>query len=199
MKETLTFFLLLALGLGSCVDDEACVREVSYIRAIPVFDALDRHRMPVYNTKIASVSNPGKGLWQDDLLYLEDKDLGIHIYSTQEQIDPDHLTFIRIPGIRDFFLDGHQLIVNSYYDILSIDIQDPKRATLINRDENAIPIPFYNAQGLPVVGFQFNEFTEKVNCQSPFYDDEIYFFDEDNELIAPTSIPSFLRNQKTKN
>ena len=200
MKETLTVFLLFfALYLGSCVDDDTCIREVTYIRAQPVFAALEQYRLPIYNTNIDAITNPGKGVSRDNLWYVEDTDLGIHIFSNKGSSPPVHINFIRIPGIRDFFLEDNLLIVNSYYDILSIDIQDPTKAQLIRRNENAFPIPFYNYNGLPVVGFQFNEITEKVDCQSPFYDEEIYFFDAHNELIAPTTIPSFLLRQKTKN
>lgn len=199
MKETLTAALLVFLFcfLGSCVE-ENCVREVTYNRATPVFDNLAKYRIPVFSTRIADIINPGMVIKKGNLIFLEDINLGIHILSLGGDDPPQHLSFIRIPGISEFMLTENTLIVNSYYDILSIDISIPNKAKLISRDEMAFPIPFYNEAGLPVIGFHLNQVTKRVDCHSPFYDNEIYFFDAHDQLIAPTTIPSFLTTQKPK-
>ncbi|MCB0664624.1 MAG: hypothetical protein KDC80_02325 [Saprospiraceae bacterium] len=196
MRETLLFALLLFYTLLVSCDDQICLREVTYVRASPIFAPLEDLRKEVSNTKIADIKNPGKVVLKEELLFVQDIDRGIHIYDYIENDSiKKHLNFISIPGVRDFLLKGNYLVVNSYYDILTIDVRDPERAFLQFREKSAFPIPFYNDSGLPVIGFKLNDYTEKVDCQSPLYDDEIYFFDAFGNLIAPTSIPSFLLSQ----
>lgn len=198
MKETLTSLLLCfaSLQLSSC-NKESCLREVTYTKALPVFDDLEKHRMPIYNTRIARVTNPGKVIIKGDILFLEDLGLGLHIFDSKDLSDAGHISFIRIPGVRDFLLEDQKLIVNNFYDILTLDISRPDHVRLLSRDNLAIPIPFFNTAGLPVIGFKFEEVSEKVDCQSPFFDDEIYFFDAKNQTVAPATIPSFLRTDKS--
>lgn len=197
MKETLTSLLLCITSLlvYSC-DKESCFREVTYTSALPVFDDLEKHRMPIYTTRIARVTNPGKVLIKSDLLFLEDRALGVHIFKSKDLSDSSHISFIRIPGIRDFLLEDDLLVVNNFYDIITLDISHPKQVKLLSRDKLAIPIPFFNAAGLPVIGFKFEEVSEKVDCQSSFYDDEVYFFDDKNQIVVPTTMPSFLLTDK---
>lgn len=192
MKETLPLFLLFySLLWGSC-DDQLCLREVTYVRAMPVFASLEELRRDLSNTRIAEILNPGKMIRRNRLLFVADIDRGIHIFNPGKNSSREHINFISIPGIRDFLIDEYTLVANSYYDILTIDIQNPETAQLIQREKSAFPIPFYNDRGQPVVGFQLSEYTEKVHCDSPLYDGEIYFFDALGNMIAPTTIPSFL-------
>ncbi|MBK8502523.1 MAG: hypothetical protein IPL46_10085 [Saprospiraceae bacterium] len=198
MKGTLTSLLscITFLLVYSC-NKESCFREVTYTRALPVFDDLEKHRIPIYNTRIAKVINPGKALIKNDLLCLEDRGLGVHIFKSKDLSDSGHISFIRIPGIRDFLLEDDLLVVNNFYDIITLDISKPNQVKLLSRDKLAIPIPFFNSAGLPVIGFKFEEVSEKVDCQSSYYDDEVYFFDDKNQIVAPTTIPSFLLTDKT--
>ncbi len=198
MKETLPIlFCFTSLFLISC-EKEACLREVTYTIGSPVFDDLQKHRIPIKNTPQADVFRPGKIEIAGDHIFLQDEGAGIHIYSQKDKADPLHINFIHIPGNQEFFLEDDLLIANNFYDILTIDISDPGNPRLVKRAEIAIPIPFYNHQGLPVIGFKLLEISEKVDCQSPFFDDQIYFLNDEQKIVSPTIIPSFLTNFKLK-
>lgn len=198
MKEILPIlFILTSLFLISC-EKEACLREVTYTIGSPVFDDLQKHRIPVNNIPEVDVIRPGKIEIAGDYIFLQDEGAGIHIYFQKDMADPLHINFIRIPGNQEFFIEDDQLIANNFYDILTINISDPVNTHLVKRAEIVIPIPFYNHQGLPVIGFKLLEISEKVDCQSPFFDDEIYFLNDDQKIVSPGIIPSFLTNFKLK-
>ncbi|MCB0687036.1 MAG: hypothetical protein KDC53_10935, partial [Saprospiraceae bacterium] len=146
MKETLTLLwaAVLYLALGSC-DDETCEREVTYTKATPVFGQIDKYRLPITNTRIAPIVNPGHYILIDTILFVLDIDRGIHVVSSQNS---QHINYINIPGIREFVIEDDTLVANSYYDVLQIDIARPQHAKLIYREEEAFPIPFYNERGL---------------------------------------------------
>jgi hypothetical protein len=198
MKETLPIlFCFTSLFQISC-EKESCLREVTYTIGSPVFDDLQKHRIPINNIPEADVIKPGQIEIAGDYIFLQDEGAGIHIYFQKDMADPLYINFIRIPGNQEFFLEGDLLIANNFYDILTINISDPGNPHLVKRAEIAIPIPFYNHQGLPVIGFKLLEISEKVDCQSAFFDDEIYFLNDEQKIVSPGMIPSFLTNSKLK-
>lgn len=199
MKETLPIlFCFTSLFLISC-EKESCLREVTYTIGSPVFDDLQKYRIPINKIPQADIIRPGKIEIAGEYIFLQDEGAGIHIYLQKDTADPLHINFICIPGNQDFFLEEDLLIANNFYDILTINISDPDNPHLVKRAEIAIPIPFYNHRGLPVIGFKLLEISEKVDCQSTFFDDEIYFLNDEQKIVSPTMIPSFLANFKLKN
>ena len=85
---------------------------------------------------------------QDTFFYLLDVRKGIHVFSVADPADPVALTFWSIPAIGDFTISNNRLYVDSWKDLVTIDIVDKYQIREINRQTGAFePLlfpPLYN-------------------------------------------------------
>ncbi len=178
---------LVTFGLLSCTKD-ICNREVTYTKATAIYEDLDNLRLPIVSDYQAEIIQPSKIFVSGDYLFVSEEDHGIHILDNTDTRNPRQMNFIAIPGNKDLIIKDDRLLADSYYDILVIDVQDPLNPRLLSRNEEVFPVSFHNGEDV-LVGFKYEEVTERVDCQSRFFDGEMFFFDHNNNLIAPAAVP----------
>jgi hypothetical protein len=170
---------------------DICQREVTYIKGIPIYQDLDALRIPVVNRAPIEITQPGRIFVSGHLLFVSEEDLGIHVIDNQDPTAPQPINFIPVPGNNELVvLDNDRLLVDSYYDILVLDVSDPRQVKELSRNEAVFPMPERNVEGHVLTGFDFVQVTEKVDCRSLFFDDQVYYFDHNDQVIAPTAVPT---------
>src|SRR5688500_3063171 len=110
---------------------------------------------PVYADKAVVLSNvksgpveemvkPGKIFIRGNYLFINEVNKRVHIYNNSNPSSPQPVSFISIPGNIDVASSGYYLYADMYTDMLTIDIQDPLNAKLVDTNLNVFPERNYN-------------------------------------------------------
>ena len=87
-----------------------------------------------------SLESPGKIYVYENLLLINDKSKGIHIYDNTNTKNPIHLSFISIPGNMDFSVNEGMIYADNITDMVIIDITNPASPVFTNRIDNVFPV-----------------------------------------------------------
>ncbi len=194
MKKLILFFLPTLFVFHSCSKDFGSV-EVTYTKATAIYGDLDEIRQLPLIATAKEVVNPGKIFVGENLLLIGEEKEGIHVIDNIDPANPKVKYFINIPGNREFYVHGHSIYAESYYDMLKIDISNINQPFLETRIENAFAQDFKNVEGKALIGFDFEVVTEKMDEDNDIYQQiwgaqEFYYFDYANQLIPPSAVPS---------
>ena len=194
MKNPLIVLTLVAVFLISCNEDFG-TKSISYTKAIATYGSLDDIRATPLVAPSRPLSDAGKIFISSDIILIGEEGLGIHVYDNTNPENPQNKLFINIPSNREFYVEGDFLFAESMYDMLKINISNPFQPRLVTRIENAFANPIYNDLNLALIGFEYEEVTEEVEINSPFFqeewnDDGVFYFDFKESLIPPSAVPS---------
>jgi len=118
-------------------------RRLGYFNADPVYLSYDALRTSV---RVVPGEQPikkaGKIFVDDTYLYVNDRNRGVHIYDHSDPNSPKALGFIEIPGNVDLAVKGATLFVDSFIDLVVIDLQHFPEITISKRVTDIFP---YNA------------------------------------------------------
>ena len=202
MKKLLPTLLgLSVLFLAACTKDFGTV-EVTYQKATAVYGDLEEQRDLPLLAEARPIENAGKVFVAPDMLLIGEEGTGIHIVDNSDPKNPVNLSFVQIPGNREFYVDGITLYAESLYDMLKLDISDMNNPKLISRVKDAFADSqnFQDNDGNTLLKFDFEEVTEKVTEDSEIYQQlwghqEVYYFDFASKIIPPSQVPvSFAGN-----
>ena len=197
MRKLLLLLLPISvLMLPSCTKDFGTV-EVTYTKATAIYGDLDEVRNTELIAAAQPIENAGKIFVAENLLLIGEEEKGIHIVDNTNPENPTNLSFINIPGNREFFVAGNTLYAESYYDMVKIDISNKNQPKLISRVKDAFKgeQDFENANGQRLIGFEFELVTEKVNEDSEIYQQlwghqDVYYYDYADRIIPPSQVPT---------
>ena len=196
MKKLLYLLLPISfLVFHSCTKDFSSV-EVTYTKATAKYSDLSELRSTPLIGVVQKVENPGKIFVSENLLLIGEEGKGIHVIDNSDPTNPQTTLFLNVPGNREFYVEGDQIFAESHYDMLKIDISNTAQPVLVSRVENAFAQDLINDKGEVLVGFDFEEVTEKMNSDSDIYQQiygrphEYFYFDYANQLIPPSAVPS---------
>lgn len=127
-------------GMASCTKSDFPFYSGSGQR--PVYVDLATARM-IGNEAPRPVVQGGTIVLKDTLLFQLDYGQGIHISDVSDPTNPVALTFIHIPAITAFALDGSFLFVDNWQDLVTLDITDLLQVVVLSRQENVFePLMF---------------------------------------------------------
>jgi hypothetical protein len=128
MKTIFTFSMSLILGFAllmtGCQQD-TCTRTQEYTAYVPVYKLLEEMRVPVKYEGPVELTNPGKIYYYNGYLFINEQNSGIHIFDDKDPSNPVNIGFLNIPGNLDMAVHDHFLYVDSYLDLVAIDITNP--------------------------------------------------------------------------
>lgn len=156
------FFL--GLSLSGCLQDE-CDATRTYIRWDPVYISAKTLRAEVEMTAPRSLENTGKIYYYRDLLLINEFEEGIHFFDNSDPTNPQALSFLPIPGNVDMSIRNNHLYVDSYVDLLTFDISDPRNPELVNRMEEVFNFYGFSDERGYIVGYQETDITETISCE----------------------------------
>ncbi len=138
MKRSIPYLLLiLILGLSSC-EDKGQDDLQEYLIAVPITMSTEDFRNSVDIISPLPIQESGKIYAYQQLLFVNDKHLGIHIIDNSNPASPQKKAFIKIPGNVDIAVKNNYLYADSIRDLLVFDISDINNISLVNRLENVL-------------------------------------------------------------
>ncbi|MEM9987362.1 MAG: hypothetical protein AAF804_19895, partial [Bacteroidota bacterium] len=142
MKRTNLILLLLissvALFITSCIQDQ-CARTITAITMEPVYAQMDDLRDDVASAPAQELKNPGKLYFKDNYVFIAEINEGVHIIDNSDPNSPQNVSFIKVPGVRDMAVKGNVMYVDSYLDLVSIDVSDPFSIREVGRQKDVFP------------------------------------------------------------
>lgn len=178
MKKHIILLLALFLLIGySCEDKHMHV----FIANSPIYMSYDDLALAVKQSNAKPLKNPGKLYFKDDYIFIIEELEGIHIIDNSNPSNPVNQTFIEIPGAADIAISGTHLYVDSFVDLISLDISNLDNIIETNRNKKVFPyiLPPYNEdyplamideeKGV-VVGWEVKSVREEIgNTYYPVY------------------------------
>ncbi len=132
----LTMAVMLAASLSGC-DKEKITHTYTWYE--PVYRTLPEVRAEMKSSPAREIKNPGKIYIYGNYIFLNEIDEGIHIYDNTQPTSPKNIAFVPIPGNQDIAVRNNILFADSYSDLVTFDINDPKNVFAIKFAENAFP------------------------------------------------------------
>lgn len=176
--HNLFLFLLLGLGLTSCLEDQ-CDATWVYTRYDPIWVTKAEMRQPIERTTAREMANPGKIYYYQDVLLVNEYREGIHVIDNSDPANPQFLSFIDIPGNVDMAIRNNVLYADNYVDLVALDISDPRNPAYLSRTEDVFPsLGFDEARG-HLVEYRATQVEEEVPCDENrgniFWMDDVAF------------------------
>lgn len=141
----------LSVGLAFCVIFASCFRTApapppkKVWGQKPVYTADTSYRTIAYIPTALPVVNAGKIYVKDNLIYQCETGKGIHIIDNTNSANAKRIAFLSVKGSEEISIKGNLLYTNNYYDLVTIDISDPKKSRIVARNKNA----FYTSSSQP--------------------------------------------------
>jgi hypothetical protein len=163
MLKTLIAFLLLTVVLSSCWDlgrrPNKNPRKVLGYK--PVYST-DPSLLRVQAMGPQAVQFAGKIYVKNNLIFQNDLGYGIHVIDNTNPASATRIGFIRVIGNTEMSIKGNYLYVNSFTDLVVVDVSDWQNVTEVKRIQQAfsqaggtrnfIPLPehrvYYECAGL---------------------------------------------------
>lgn len=137
LLHVLFFYIVLTLAmvfLGGCTD--VCETKNSYTYYEPIYTSLNDLRASVKQEAPRDLEQLGKLYLKSGYLYLSEPGLGLHVIDNRDPKNPTNVSFINVPGTRGLSAKGNYLYVDSYLDLVVLDISDPENIAEANRLNN---------------------------------------------------------------
>lgn len=142
----LSALLGLSLFFESC--DDICEEQYAYSYYEPVYTSLADIRSGIEVDEPRSITNVGKIYFKDGYLFVNEPGEGIHIIDNRDPENPQHKSFIVIPGNSELAIRNNILYVDSYIDLVGLDISNLENIVEVSRLENVFSQ--YNSFGFYV-------------------------------------------------
>jgi len=147
--------LIAGLGIVSisgsytyCEDSEGNGCEVIY-DAEPVYMSYEELRTSAIRVQPNEpLTKTGKIYLYQNYLLVNSPNEGVHVYDNSDKQNPTHLAFINIPGNIDIAVKQDYLYVDSYVDLVVLDISDMSNIREVHRVTDIFPYNPY--QNVPV-------------------------------------------------
>lgn len=137
MKRILIISLgIIALMLDGCRKPEEEIIREGYT---PIY----LNKQDAYNIRFIppkAVEYPGKIYVKDSLIYLVEKNEGIHVIKNSDPRNPEIIGFLKIGGIKNLSIKSYMLYAENFTDIVAIDISNIESPKVLKRIKNINPI-----------------------------------------------------------
>jgi len=133
LKLTLFFGILLFISCNR-VDDE----DIFVVDGLkPVYSTTNWQEITV--TGPQGIEHLGKIYYKDGILYVNERNKGIHVVDDNDPFNINALKFINIPGNRDIAIKGNILYADNGKDLVALDISNFDDIKVVNRISNVYP------------------------------------------------------------
>ena len=109
----------------------------------PIYLSYEELRSAIESVGSQSLHEPGKIYLKDNYVFLNERNVGIHVIDNSNPNNPVKISFINIPGNIDMAIRGNILFVDSYIDLAALDISDIRHVREVKRIKNAFPERYY--------------------------------------------------------
>lgn len=176
------FSCCLLFGFSSCLEDE-CEDTVLFRGMEPVTITAEEWRSEVFIVDTPGDVCEASGFYvYEDYLYMIENGEGLHLFDNADANNPRPVGFIPITGSQGLAARNDLLYVNQYTDLLTFDVSDPAKPTLVSRTEDVFGTQsvflFQMNDGRFVTSFVPTEEFRTFDCSGPsgaFWDGNLLF------------------------
>lgn len=135
LLKKISLLLLATLLFYGC---DKVTTERSYQVRLPKFESMSALRLSGDQMVVLPqpLESTGKIYVYGDYLFINEPMKGVHIYNNTDPKNPVAVTYLKVPGNVDMAINAGMLYVDSYVDLLTFDLSDPAKPTLVNRNED---------------------------------------------------------------
>jgi len=177
----------IALGNISCTDD--CETTRTYRTTVPFVLSVQEIREGIAAQAPQELNNLGKIYVKDNYIFINELKKGLHIIDNSNPQKPENIAFLKVPGVIDMAVKDNILYADSYMDMVTFDISDPKNIKQTGRVKDVFVNGLadgitwqYQPQTQKVTDYDVKIITEKIrtNCgfsivnPTPIYYDVAY-------------------------
>jgi len=109
-------------------------------------------------------------------LFINELNTGIHIYDNSDPSNPKNIGFLNIPGNLDMAVHDHYLYVDSYLDLVAIDISNPEAPVEAERVNDVFQSFYSWADNLGyLVEYQPTQIRQTIDCNNFNWGTGIWF------------------------
>jgi hypothetical protein len=178
--STLLGLMALAISLSSCFKDECDSVQIFY-RYDPVYLTEAQIRQNIEIAEPRELRDPGKIYFYQNYVLINEQYEGIHIIDNSDPANPTPVSFVTIPGNIDLAVRGDILYADSYIDLLSIDISNPRSPQFLSRSESVFPSLGFDPSRGHIVRYERTEVTREMPCNN----NDFFFFQNDVLFARP--------------
>lgn len=130
-------FLTVLLGLSILLEgcSERCGQEVHYTYYEPVYETVESIRNAVAQIEPQPFEGIGKIYFKDGWMFVNQPGKGVHVIANQNPASPVMHSFINVPGSYELAVKGTTLYVDSYVDLVLLDISNINHIQEVGRME----------------------------------------------------------------
>ncbi|MDA3822068.1 MAG: hypothetical protein PF450_05580 [Bacteroidales bacterium] len=114
--------IICALALSSCEDRSFQTTTAN----VPIYLSFDDLRKAIVVEEPRDILQPGKIYFKDNYIFINEFMEGVHIIDISDPSSPDHVAYLPVPGAIDMAIKDDILYIDSYTDLVMIDISDPE-------------------------------------------------------------------------
>jgi hypothetical protein len=135
---------IFSLSLFTCQDKILETRK--FVANKPVYMTYEDLRNAVKTLPGDTLKQTGKIYFYENYVFVNEYLKGIHIIDNTDPANPQNIKFIEIPGNIDMIIKEGYLYVDSYVDLVVLNISDINNITEVYRLENVFPyqVPDFN-------------------------------------------------------
>ncbi len=153
------------LLISSCVKTKGEI-SMTYDKATAVYGNLDSIRnLPLLIQK-QDLIKPKSFFIGSDYVLVSESNKGIHIYDNTDMNNPQRLSFIQLPFLREFYVKDNFLYAANVYDVVKINISNVYNPIFVSRAENVFWKPLENDKGQQLLGFTYATATDEFEVNS---------------------------------
>lgn len=197
MKRKITFGTLAALLIlfNGCKDKIYS----KHLANTPIYMDYAEFRNSVSFEGPKPINQSGSIYTKDHYIFIVEPGKGIHFIDNTNPASPQKVGFLNILGCKGMAIKGHYLYVNSYIDLVIIDISDINAPLVVKRVEdlfpkvlppsdNSYPYTTIEKEKGVVIGWEVKEVKEQISQQPQgCYDGIITTFDSNSNIAETTS------------
>lgn len=137
MNHTIILYFR-AICLFSLLSFFSCTEDYSenYLANTPIYLSYEEMRSGVRFDSPREIIKPGQIYFKGDTFFIVEPYEGIHVLTLNNPEKPKKIGFLTIPGCTDLSIRENLLLVNSYIDLVGIDISDLSNIRETSRVQN---------------------------------------------------------------
>jgi len=120
----------------------------SYVLKIPIYKTLGDVRASTIKMSVPQqIENSGKIYLYKDYLFINEPNVGIHIFDNANPATPKSLGFIPIVGNFDLGIQNDLLYADNIVDLITFDISNISNPVLVNRQKDVFSVKYKTETG----------------------------------------------------
>lgn len=132
--------LILLTSLLGCINLNDLPKEVGEVEGLkPIYVEIGAEKI-IRASAAREISRLGKIYYKDPLIFVNESNVGVHVFDNTDPTNPVNVRFLEIPGCEDIAIRGNYLYADNLTDLVTIDITDLANPEVVNRIENIKPL-----------------------------------------------------------